>query len=302
MGSNPIPSAIRNLDAGSVCRALLNDHLGIESYDPDGIRRFYDQFGESEWKRLEIDARARVILHIHRWDLQQFIKAGDHVLEAGAGPGRFTIELAKLGAQVTVGDISPQQLELNRAKVEEAGLEAHVESRVSLDIVDCSQFRAESFDAVVCYGSPLCYVLGRADDALEEMLRVTKRGGYLLVSVCARLNMYLPWLIEFVRSEGIDVVEKYVATGEPDTADNSGHPMHCYTWSEFEALLQRHPVDLVAASASNFLARIEHIPLLEEIEQEPDFWEAFLRWEIESCKQPGVLDCGSHIIAVVRRA
>lgn len=273
----------------------------MESYDPDRIRRFYDQFGQGEWERLEADARARVILHVHRWYLKQFISAGDHVLEAGAGPGRFTIELAELGARVTVGDISPQQLELNRAKVEEAGLEAHVETRVPLDIVDCSQFDAESFAAVVCYGSPLSYVLDRADHALEEMIRVTKRGGHLLISVCARLNIYLPWLIEFVRSDGIDVVEQYIATGEPDTAGNSGHPMRCYTWSELKTLLQRHRVELVAASASNFIARIENISLLEEIEQEPDFWEAFLRWEVESCKQPGVLDCGSHIIAVVRR-
>ena len=302
MGSNPIPSAIRHLDAGPVCRALLNDNPGMETYDPDRIRRFYDQFGEGEWERLEADARARVILHVHRWYLKQFIKAGDHVLEAGAGPGRFTIELAKLGAKVTVGDISPQQLELNRAKVEEVGLEAHVETRVPLDIVDCSQFDAESFDAVVCYGSPLSYVLGRAEDALEELIRVTKPGGYLLVSVCSRLNIYLPWLIEFVRSEGIDVAAKYIATGEPDIAGNSGHPMRCYTWSELEALLQRHPVELVAASASNFIATIENIPLLEEIEKEPDFWEAFLHWEVESCKEPGVLDCGSHIIAVIRRA
>ena len=273
----------------------------MESYDPDRIRRFYDQFGEGEWERLEADVRARVILHVHRWYLEQFIKAGDQVLEAGAGPGRFTIELAKLGAKVTVGDISPQQLELNRAKVEEAGLEAHVETRVPLDIVDCSQFEAESFDAVVCYGSPLSYVFGREDDALREMLRVTKRGGYLLVSVCARLNFYLPDLIEFVRSDGIEVVDQYIATGEPETAGNGGHPMRCYTWTEFKALLQRQPVELVAASASNFIATIENIPLLEEIEQDTEFWEAFLRWEVESCKEPGVLDSGSHIIAVVRR-
>ena len=271
------------------------------AYDPIGIRRFYDQFGEGEWKRLEIDARARVILHVHRWYLTQFINAGDRVLEAGAGPGRFTIELAKLGARVTVGDISPQQLELNHTKVEEAGLEAQVEARVQLDIVDCSQFPSESFDSAVCYGSPLSYVLGSADDALGEMIRVTKRGGYLLVSVAARLNIYLPWLIEFVRSDGIDVADRYIATGEPDTAGDSGQPMHCYTWPEFEALLQRHSVELVAASASNFLAKIENIPLLEEIEQDPGFWDAFLRWEVACCKEPGVLDSGSHIIAVVRR-
>ena len=141
------------------------------TYGPDQIRRFYDDYGEREWERLDADPRARVIFHVHRWHLQQFIKPGHQVLEAGAGPGRFTVELAKLGARVTVGDISPRQLDLNRLKVQEAGLEAQVAQRVLLDIVDCSQFPAESFDAVVCYGSPLSYVRERANDALTEMLR-----------------------------------------------------------------------------------------------------------------------------------
>ena len=271
-------------------------------YDADLIRRFYDDHGEREWERLDDNPRARVIFHVHRWYLQQFIKPGQHVLDAGAGPGRFTIELAKLGATVTVGDISPRQLDLNRQKLEEAGLEPQVAQRVQLDIVDCSQFGDESFDAVVCYGSPLSYVQERAGDAIGELLRVTKRGGHLLLSVTSRLNVYLPVLIDWVRDEGIEATRRYLATGGPDDVDDSGHPMHCYTWSELKALLERHPAaDIVAVSASNYMASISAIPSLEEIERDPAFWQAFLEWEVEICQEPGVLDVGSHIIAVVRR-
>ncbi len=90
-------------------------------YDPDRIRRFYDDFAEREWNRLDDNPRSRVIFHVHRWYLHQFIEAGQHILDAGAGPGRFTIELASLGATVTVGDISQQQLKLNQQKLLEAG-------------------------------------------------------------------------------------------------------------------------------------------------------------------------------------
>ena len=75
-------------------------------YDSQTIANYFDDYGEKEWERLEATPRDQVSFHIHTHYLQKFIKAGDGVLEAGAGAGRFTIELAKLGAKITVGDIS----------------------------------------------------------------------------------------------------------------------------------------------------------------------------------------------------
>jgi ubiquinone/menaquinone biosynthesis C-methylase UbiE len=270
-------------------------------YDPIKIQSFYDDLGENEWERLDADPRARVIFHVHKWYLEKFIKASDHVLEAGAGPGRFTIELAKLGAEVTVGDISPRQLELNRLKVEEAGYGAEVVQRVKLDILDCSQFPSEKFDAVVCYGSPLSYLLDRADEGLREILRVTKRGGYVLLSVTSALNTYLPWFLELASKYGREVLQRFVETGEVEGEVAAGHPMRSYRWSQLQALLESQSVEVVAVSASNFLATVESIPALLEIEKDSSFWEAFLGWELDFCKEPGALDCGSHIIVVIRR-
>jgi ubiquinone/menaquinone biosynthesis C-methylase UbiE len=124
-----------------------------------------------------------VSFHLHRRDLHRYVRRGDHILEAGAEAGRFTIELARLGANISVGDVSPRQLELNRGKVTEAGCEQRIVSRVPLDITDLSRFHDRSFDGVVCYGGPLSYVFERADDALAEMLRVTRPEGYILLSV-----------------------------------------------------------------------------------------------------------------------
>ncbi|HYF96319.1 MAG TPA: hypothetical protein VD969_29260 [Symbiobacteriaceae bacterium] len=67
-------------------------------YDGERIRRFYDDDGEEEWVRLQGEPDRLVNFHIHRHFLGRFVAPGDRVLEAGAGPGRFTIELARLGA------------------------------------------------------------------------------------------------------------------------------------------------------------------------------------------------------------
>ena len=62
--------------------------------------------------------------------------------------------------------------------MKEAGCEHRIVARVALDITDLSRFPDRSFD-----GGPLSYVFDRADDALAEMLRVTRPGGYVLLSV-----------------------------------------------------------------------------------------------------------------------
>ena len=66
-------------------------------------------------------------------------------------------------------------------------------------------------------------------------------------------------------------------------------------------LLRRHQCDLVAASASSFLASGNE-DAVRAIEESPETWHAFLRWETGFCKEPDVLDSGTQIIAVVRKA
>jgi 2-polyprenyl-3-methyl-5-hydroxy-6-metoxy-1,4-benzoquinol methylase len=144
-----------------------------DKYDTKHIARYFDELGEGEWRRLEADAPARVSFHVYRRLLERHVRPGDRVLEVGAGAGRFTIELARLGAEVVVGDVSPRQLELNREKVAEAGCERCLEGRYLLDVTDLSRFPERSFDAVVCYGGPLSYIFDRADDVLREMLWIT---------------------------------------------------------------------------------------------------------------------------------
>ncbi len=73
-----------------------------------------------------------------------------------------------------------------------------------------------------------------------------------------------------------------------------------YRWKDLEALLRRHPCEVVASSATNFLS-VQNEELLEEVREDARFWEVLLDWESHFCAQPGALDAGTHIIAVVRR-
>src|ERR1700722_7283473 len=141
--------------------------------DRDQMREFYDELGEAEWTRLEATPRGRVSFEVHRRFLSQFVSPSDRVLEIGAGPGRFTLELARLGAVIDVTDISNVQLELNRRHVSGTGAESAVRSRELVDICDTSRFPDSTFDVVLAYGGPLSYAFEETDSALRGLLRIT---------------------------------------------------------------------------------------------------------------------------------
>jgi SAM-dependent methyltransferase len=272
-------------------------------HDPDYTRDFYDAYGEREWGRFDQDASGLVNLHIHRWYLERLITAGQRVLEAGAGPGRFTIELARLGARIVVGDISPVQLAENERRVAEAGWAAAVEQRVELDIVDLSRFEDASFDVVVCYGGALSYVFDRAGQALDEMHRVLRPGGTLLVSVMSLVGAtrrLLRSVLEVTREHGTAIADEVIRTGDLVEQAFGAHRCHMYRWSELEALVLGHGYELVAASASNFLS-VGNEASLSDLPRDTARWEALLRWEMDLCREPGARDGGTHIIAAARR-
>jgi len=264
---------------------------GIQ-YDPEHIARFYDEYGAREWERFDLSAMDRVGLEVHLRLLREHIRTGDRVLDAGAGPGRFTLELARLGARVVVGDISPAQLELNAEKT--ASVDDSIESRELLDITDLGRFPDGSFDAVLCFGGPLSYVLGEADRALAELLRVTKGGGRVLLSVMSLLGTaraFLEQLSGVVDEFGWQrAVGDVFETGDVDGEINKGHVFRMYRWSSLEQLLGRHSCRVITASAANFLSARN------------DAWdERYLELEIQACREPGALDGGTHIVVVLER-
>jgi SAM-dependent methyltransferase len=271
----------------------------VGTYDAEYMARFYDAYGDKEWHRHERPS-GRVALAVHCGFLDEFVRAGDLVLGAGAGPGRSTIELARRGARAHVGDLSPGQLDLNRRHVGEAGHEQAVVAREVLDICDLFHLDTGTFDAVTCFGGPLSYVRDRADDALAELARVTRPGGHVLLSVMSTLGAmraFLPFVIAEGRTHGPDHTEHVFTTGELDRDTNTGHEMRMYRWSELAALCARHG-DVVAAAAANHLAATPDPDTLDTLTD--DEWRQLLSLELRLTREPGVLDAGTHIVAALQ--
>jgi SAM-dependent methyltransferase len=260
----------------------------MSNWDPTRTAEFFDDYGEREWTRFEDGRTPGPSVTTHTRMLEGYVQPGDRVLDAGAGPGRFTLELLRLGAHVTALDISPGQLELLKARVPDV-------DAVVGDITDLSQFGDDSFDATVCYGGPLSYVVDRAEKAVAELARVTKPGGNVLVSVMGfggPVIHFAPIIVELAQRDGPEKSREIVRTGVLPEGEGYGHlAMRLYFWEELEELLAPHG-EVVDGAAAGVLPHLEV--------DDPEIRALLEEFEERLAYDPGSRSCGEHIIGVLR--
>lgn len=268
-------------------------------YDRDWVKSYYNEYGMKEWERWDVSPVEQIKLEVHLHYLRKYVQANDRVLEIGVGPGRFTQQLARITDRIVVADISPVQLRLNRENARTMGFETSVERWVECDICDLRpHFDEAEFDAVVCYGGPLSYVFEQRHKAIEELLRVTRPGGVLLLGVMSlwgAVHQFLPEVL------GLDPAANraIVATGDLGPAAGT-HYCHVYRAAELGELLERAGATVEVLSASNCLSATWPA-LLTDVQKDETVWQHLLEMEIDACREPGCLDMGSHLIAICKR-
>lgn len=271
-------------------------------YDPGWVKSYYDAYGQKEWERWDRSPVERVKLAVHLHYLRKYLAAGDRILEIGAGAGRFTQEIAGITDHIVVADISPVQLQLNRANAQQLGYSGSVERWVECDICALQgHFGDGEFDAVVCIGGPLSYVFGERERALAELRRVTRPGGRLLIGVMSlwgTVHQFLPQILALDAA----LNRRILASGDlgPDEAAASSHFCHMYCAAELRGVLERAGLAVEAMSASDCLAATWAEPV-GQAEHDAAAWQALLEMELEACREPGCLDMGTHLIAVCSR-
>jgi SAM-dependent methyltransferase len=267
------------------------------------VRAYYDAYGETEWERLVVDVPGRVAFAIHRDFLARYVAPGMAVLEVGAGPGRFTIELAGLGAVIDVTDLSPVQLDLNAAMVEATDAEVSVRSRSLLDVCDTSRYPDGHYDAVLAYGGPLSYAFEDAPEALRGLLRIVRPGGVVVASVMSLLGSwrhFLPAVLDDIHRAGDDAYEELMRTGDLRVLQ-SGHICRLFRSSEIVAMVAEGGGELLAMSASNW-SSLSDAQTLAAFEADPRRWASFLAHEASACAEPGAVDGGTHLLFAARRS
>lgn len=113
--------------------------------------------------------------------IQKYSKPGMKILEVGAGTGKYSIALAKLGCKVEAVELIPHNVELFKQKIT---AEENIVVRQG-NAKDLSCFADDSFDIALLLGPMYhLYTVDEQKQALSEALRITKKDGLLFTAYC----------------------------------------------------------------------------------------------------------------------
>ena len=80
------------------------------------VKDFYNESAEKEFTRTTKNAAHMLEFQTTEFFYKKYLKKGMKILDAGGGPGRYTVDLAKQGYHMTLLDISDKELEVAKRK------------------------------------------------------------------------------------------------------------------------------------------------------------------------------------------
>lgn len=203
---------------------------------------------------------------------------GANLLDAGAGIGRFAIKLIEMGHFVHLFDASITSLKkaLKHLLDEDAtDFELHWG-----DVADLSVFSENNFDAALAI-ELVCYCTEPAQ-ALRELVRVTKEGGLIIVSVEGKYGSML-----FDENISLDNIRSVY---ENDLLCLKNHLyVHYYMPDSLERLLREAGIEVLTVLGCHYVPDgILHRLLREDKLESQEYRDKLLEVE-KTCREDPVL-------------
>ncbi len=224
------------------------------------------------------------------------------ILDIGAGTGRYAVELAKEGHDVTAVEYVKynlgrlkQNAEVAKKECQEAGKEFLLQA-YQCDARKLKRFAEDSFDLTLLFG-PMYHLYSFEDklQALMEAKRVTKPGGYILVAYL--MNEYGVLTYGFKEGNAIACVEDgrldenfHCHSTEKDLYDY----VRLEDMKELRDAAGLEHVQTISADGPADYMRRELNAMSEEM------FAKFIEYHLSTCERPELLGAGAHTVDILR--
>jgi SAM-dependent methyltransferase len=264
------------------------------------VRDFYDRNTESEWARLQ-SGLGRVEYAVTLRLIRNHFPPSGPLCDIGAGPGRYSLEMARWGYAVTVFDLSSASIDRARAEFGRAQLSA--EAFLVGSATDLSSLPADAFDAALLLG-PIYHLSSSGErlQALSELRRILRPGGVAVVGYLNSWGLIRTGLSDFPRRYA--TAEGARSILRPQVFENvtSGFT-DCYWSTPPEALteIRSAGLDLITYAGAEGFAGGMHAIVDALGTDEPGVLETIVQIAPETSESPQYRDATDHLHIVVRR-
>jgi ubiquinone/menaquinone biosynthesis C-methylase UbiE len=267
------------------------------------VRKYYSEQGVKEWKRLALDPYHKLEFDTTMHFIRKYLpeKKG-LVLDAGGGPGRYTIELCKMGHEVVLLDMSPEMLRIAKRQIKKHGVQKKVRQSLQGSIDDLSMFENETFNCTLCLGAPLAHIMDptRREKAIDELKRVTKKDSHIFISVIGRYAVVVTELVRLPKEIELETFHRIRDTG--DYYGGYGFaPCHFYTPEELKKTLEKKQIKILETVGLEGLASGHPKETNKLARKQPKAWKEWWKTHLKTCTNPTSVGISEHFMAICKK-
>ncbi|MGZ9584396.1 class I SAM-dependent methyltransferase [Paenibacillus marinisediminis] len=266
------------------------------------VIRYYSTF--DEWGRLDREPLEFMVNWHH---IKKHLPTVGKVLDNGAGPGKYSMELAKLGYQVTLTDLTPRLVDHALDKANEIGLINQFDGFYALDARDLQELPSEQFDASLMLG-PMYHLQTEVDQiaAVRELYRVTKMNGVVYVAFISRIRK-LQNALMFPKMwkplDRMDAITSFMDNGcfnhEDEGRFTGAYYYHIDDIKPFMESCGFETLDLIGSSS--IAGRMSEDNWNYWREQGEEAFQQLMELIYESSSDPHLLGVSSHLLYIGRK-
>ena len=266
------------------------------------VGKYYCKYAIAEWERLTKHPYHRLEFDTTMHFLKKYFPKKGLVLDAGGGPGRYTIELARLGYDVILLDLTPKLLEMAREQIEKADVESKVKQIIEGSVDNLSMFEDDTFDAVICLGGPLSHLVYKKQrqKAADELVRVAKDNAPIFVSVIGRLAVLMNTIVYLwpELEKDPDVWRKYVMTGDY-LGEYEFTACHFYLPEELEAEFKGKTKIVEMVGLEGIFST--HTKEYNEVYGMQRYNEILWETHLKTCTHPSIVAISEHFMLICQK-
>ena len=228
--------------------------------------------------------------------IEKYLKSSDHILEIGAGTGRYSHTLARQGYTVNAIELVEHNIEVFQKNT----LSNENISVIQGNALDLSVFPDNQFDITLLLG-PLYHLYNKADKqkAIQEALRVTKQGGIIFVAYVISDGC----LLDEGFNRGNISVSEYIKNGllDAETFAAKSEPKDLFE------LVRKEDIDNLMADFS--ITRLHYVAtdgcalfMREAIDAMNDeTFQLYLQYHFTTCERTDLLGITSHALDIFKK-
>ncbi len=261
----------------------------METYN--ALKRFYESYDENS--RLLSRSGAVEYLTTMRY-IERYLRPGMHILEIGAGTGRYSHALAQKGYAVDAVELLEHNIDIFKQNTK-PGENITISQGNAKDL---SPFPDGTYDITLLLG-PMYHLFTEEEklQALSEAIRVTKKGGVVFAAYCGNDAT----ILQFCFLRGMLKDPKYRQLVDPVTFKAASDPTELFELhrkEDIEALRSHFPVTPLHFVASDGYAHYIRTPLAE---MDDELYGAYLCYHFATCERQDMVGYSNHLLDIFRK-